>query len=195
MTDRIKEKMNQLRKEAEVALERAEAAEAKLKEYENQNRQRENELLSLRNKVALLEQVRPNARGVGAAVAAAQEGTAARAHPVRACRGSRRIRPPLRIVARAQDLDRAEERIAEAKNTANNADVKGTTRRRRCPIMLPALGRTAELTVPYAADGHCARCQVGTPTRCSGRSPCLSATSTLPRTSSRRRPNCWRRRT
>ena len=90
MTDRIKEKMNQLRKEAEVALERAEAAESKLKEYENQNRQRENELLSLRNKVALLEQVRPNARGVAAAVAAAL-GQGGAFSLVRACRGTRRI--------------------------------------------------------------------------------------------------------
>ena len=58
MADKIKEKMNQLRAEAENAIQRAEAAEARVKEYENQARQRENEALSLKNKIALLEQVR-----------------------------------------------------------------------------------------------------------------------------------------
>ena len=43
MADKIKEKMNQLRAEAENAIQRAEAAEARVKEYENQARQRENE--------------------------------------------------------------------------------------------------------------------------------------------------------
>ena len=58
MADKIKEKMNQLRAEAENAIQRAEAAEARVKEYENQARQRENEALSLKNKISLLEQVR-----------------------------------------------------------------------------------------------------------------------------------------
>ena len=57
MADKIKAKMDQLRRDAEVATERADAAEIKVKEYENQSRQRDNELLSLKNKISLLEQV------------------------------------------------------------------------------------------------------------------------------------------
>lgn len=63
----------------------------------------------------------------------------------------------MRSPTRTQDLDRAEERIAEAKNTANNADVKGTAHRRRFLFVPPALGRTVELTAPGVSDGYYSR--------------------------------------
>lgn len=56
--DKIKEKMNALRLEADRSLERAEVAEEKAKVYEEKVRNAENEMQSLKNKIKLLEQVR-----------------------------------------------------------------------------------------------------------------------------------------
>lgn len=56
--DKIKEKMNQLRLEADRNLDRAQEAEEKSKVMEEKVRSSENEMQSLRNKIKLLEQVR-----------------------------------------------------------------------------------------------------------------------------------------
>jgi len=55
MTDRIKEKLNALRAEADAALERAENAEAKNKTYEQTILEKEQEISSLNHKLSVLD--------------------------------------------------------------------------------------------------------------------------------------------
>jgi len=55
MTDRIKEKMNQLRNEADNAVTRAEEAEAKNKKYEQGLLEKEQEITSLTHRLGVLD--------------------------------------------------------------------------------------------------------------------------------------------
>ncbi|KAJ2018284.1 tropomyosin-2 [Coemansia sp. RSA 376] len=53
--DKLRDKINSLRAEAEAANERADTAEDALKKFSNQQTEREQELVSLQNRIALLE--------------------------------------------------------------------------------------------------------------------------------------------
>jgi len=57
MADKIKVKLDALRREADTAIERAEVAEAKVKEYESVHQNHDNEVKGLKNKIILLEEV------------------------------------------------------------------------------------------------------------------------------------------
>jgi hypothetical protein len=58
MADKVKVKLDALRREADTAIERAEVAEAKLKEYETHLQNHDNEVKGLKNKIILLEEVK-----------------------------------------------------------------------------------------------------------------------------------------
>ncbi|CAO1631346.1 unnamed protein product [Parajaminaea phylloscopi] len=114
--DRIKEKLNSLRQEADAALERAEDAEAKNKRLEHELLQKEQEIASLSHKNDLLEQ---NLDKADAKLT--EHKSAAEAHA-----GSQDTADTLqrKIALLEEELDNAEKNLRETTEKLRQVDVK-----------------------------------------------------------------------
>ncbi|EIW79156.1 actin filament-coating protein tropomyosin [Coniophora puteana RWD-64-598 SS2] len=114
--DKIKDKLNSLRAEADNAVARAEEAETKTKKYEQQLLERDQEITSLTHRNAVLEEELEKAEGkVNELKAANQEGEGARTTN----EGLNR-----KIQLLEEELDAAEKNVKETMEKLRQVDVK-----------------------------------------------------------------------
>jgi len=114
--DKIKEKLAQLRHEADAAIERAETAEAKNKKYEQEVLEKDQEIASLQHKLGLLEgELDKTETKLGELKHAAEDGDNSRST-------SETLQRKVQLLE--EELDASEKNVKETVEKLRQVDVK-----------------------------------------------------------------------